>query len=192
MTEQVQGSAPTQENSVQPEQSQTNDKVAYDTYKRVLSEAKKLKEQVKAFEENQAKLQENALKEQQQWKALYEQTNSKLEETKKVLTEQEVSIVNGIKYQAFEKHLGGKVASDDYLNYVPFEKIIINPETKMVDEESVKSAVAEFTKKHSRLVDFQTAKMPNQAAKQFDSSVVNELKTKNDIKNALAQVLGKQ
>lgn len=193
MTEQVQGSAPTQENSVPPEQSQTNDKVSYDTYKRVLSEAKKLKEQVKLFEENQAKLQEQALKEQNQWKALYEQREKELAETRKVLTEQEQSIVNGIKYQAFEKHLGGRLRDDEYVSHIPFERIVINPETKRVDEESVKNVVAEFTKKHSHLVDFGTGKMPNGAPKSTTLDLdFNGLKSKEDIKKALAQVLGKQ
>jgi hypothetical protein len=44
----------TQTNSVQSDQ-QTNDKVAYDTYRRVLNEAKKLRDQLKLVEEEKAK-----------------------------------------------------------------------------------------------------------------------------------------
>ena len=56
------GSASTQETSGQPENVQASDKVAYDTYRRVLNEAKKLKEQVKLYEEEKNKSHENKQK----------------------------------------------------------------------------------------------------------------------------------
>jgi hypothetical protein len=193
MDDQNAGSATTQTNSVPPEPNQSNDKVAYETYKRVLSEAKKLKEQVKAFEENQAKLQEQTLKEQQQWKSLYEQREKELAETKKVLSEKELSIINGNKLSAFEKHLGGRIKKDEYMPHVPWDKIVINPESGRVDEESVKGAVAEFTKEYSELVEFQTARMPNAAPKAFSTEIsIENLKTKSDIKNAFAAALTKK
>lgn len=166
MSNQDVGSASTQETSGQPEQTQANDKVAYDTYRRVLSEAKKLKEQVKLYEEEKAKSHENKLKEQNEWKALAETYQQQLHEKSRILQEQEQSIVNGMKYQEFEKHLGGRLKNKDYATFIEFEKIVMNPETKRIDEESVKGVVSNFVKQHSHLVEFVGgAKMPNEAAR---------------------------
>lgn len=167
MSDQVGSGAASQENGVQSE-TKSNDVVKYETYNRVLSEAKKLKEKVKEYETVLEQSKEQKLKEQNEWKALAEQYKSKLDETQNILQHQEQSIVNGIKYQEFEKHLGGKLKKQDYATFVPFDRIILNPETKSVDPESVKAVVADFIKEHSSLVDFPAAgKLPNQAAQSF-------------------------
>lgn len=167
------GSASTQESSGQPENVQASDKVAYDTYRRVLNEAKKLKEQVKLYEEEKNKSHENKLKEQNEWRALAETYQQQLHEKTKILQDQEQSIVNGMKYQEFEKHLGGKLKNKDYATFIEFEKIVMNPETKRIDEESVKGVVANFVKQHSHLVEFQGgARLPNEASK--GSSIVGK------------------
>ena len=168
MSDQNAGSASTQEPVVQPD-AQTG-KVSYETYQKVLNEAKKAKEIVKHLAEEKAKNDEKALADQQQWKVLADQYKTQLEQTKSVLSEQEKSIVNGLKYQEFEKHLGGKLKNRDYATFIDFEKIAINPESRTVDEESVKSVVNEFLKSHSPLVEFQSgAKLPNGAGAGFDS-----------------------
>lgn len=168
MSDQNAGSASTQEPVVQPDA--TNGKVSYETYQKVLNEAKKAKELAKTLAEEKAKNDEKALADQQQWKVLFEQTKAQLDQTKSVLSEQEKSIVNGLKYQEFEKHLGGKLKNRDYATFIDFEKIAINPESRTVDEESVKSVVNEFLKSHSPLVEFGSgAKLPNNAGAGFDS-----------------------
>lgn len=178
-----------QESSGQSE-NQSNDKVSYDTYRKVLNEAKKLREAFKQVEEEKQRLSEQKLREQNEWKTLAEQYKAKLEETTKTLHEQETSIVNGMKYQEFEKHLGGRLKDQDYATFVPFDKIAINPETKRVDEESVKGAVADFVKKHSHLVEFQSgAKLPNEAARPGSIGVkpIEEMSS-SDIMNELRKI----
>jgi molybdopterin-guanine dinucleotide biosynthesis protein len=161
------GSASTQEPVVQPDA--TNGKVSYETYQKVLNEAKKAKELARTLAEEKARSDEKTLAEQQQWKTLADQYKTQLEQTKSVLSEQEKSIVNGLKYQEFEKHLGGRLKNRDYATFIDFEKIAINPESKTVDEESVKSVVNEFLKSHSPLVEFQSgAKLPNTSGGGFD------------------------
>jgi hypothetical protein len=54
---------PTQVNSVQTETKTVNDVVKYETYNRVLSEAKKLKEKVREYETIVQQSQEQKLKE---------------------------------------------------------------------------------------------------------------------------------
>jgi hypothetical protein len=163
-----------QANSVQPETA-NQDKVAYDTYKRVLNEAKKLKEQVKQFEDDRVRSHESKLKEQNEWKVLAETYQQQLEQTKSVLNEQEQSIVNGMKYQEFEKHLGGKLKNKDYATFIEFDKIVMNPETKRIDDESVKGVVSAFVKQHAHLVEFAGGqRMPNEAARNNSSMQVGK------------------
>lgn len=165
MSDQNVGSASTQEPSGQSE-TNSNDKVAYDTYRRVLAEAKKLKDQVKLYEEEKVKSHEQKLKEQNEWKALAEAKSAQAEHLEKAFKEQQEQIVNGMKYQEFEKHLGGRLKNRDYATFIDFDKIVINPETKQIDAESVKGVVSGFVKEHSSLVEFSGgAKMPNEAGK---------------------------
>ena len=194
MSDQNAGSASTQEPVVQPDA--TNGKVSYETYQKVLNEAKKAKELAKHLAEEKAKNDEKALADQQQWKVLFEQTKAQLDQTKSVLSEQEKSIVNGLKYQEFEKHLGGKLKNRDYATFIDFEKIAINPESRTVDEESVKSVVNEFLKSHSPLVEFGSgAKLPNNAGAGFGNKPVAELHdmTKEDLEKKILELasLGK-
>lgn len=180
---------PTQANSVQTETKTVNDVVKYETYNRVLSEAKKLKDKVKEYETVLQQSQEQKLKEQNEWKALAEQYKSKLDQTSNALQEQERSIVNGLKYHEFEKHLGGKLKNKDYATFIDFEKIILNPETKQVDEDSVKAVASDFVKQHSSLVEFQASgKLPNQAASNYipqSSKSVNEMNSQELQKHIL-------
>ena len=194
MSDQNAGSASTQEPVVQPDA--TNGKVSYETYQKVLNEAKKAKELAKTLAEEKARNDEKALADQQQWKVLADQYKTQLDQTKSILSEQEKSIVNGLKYQEFEKHLGGKLKNRDYATFIDFEKIAINPESRTVDEESVKSVVNEFLKSHSPLVEFGSgAKLPNNAGAGFGNKPVAELHdmTKEDLEKKILELasLGK-
>jgi len=194
MSDQNAGSASTQEPVVQPDA--LSGKVSYETYQKVLNEAKKAKELAKQLAEDKAKAEEKRLAEQNEWKTLAEQYKAKFEQTSTILSEQEKSIVNGLKYQEFEKHLGGRLKKRDYATFIDFEKIAINPETKSVDEESVKTVVSGFLKEHSALVEFQGgAKLPNASASGFGSKEVkqsNEL-TKEELEKEILRLaaLGK-
>jgi len=164
MSDQVGSGAPSQ-GVGDANEPKANDVVKYETYSRVLSEAKKLKEKVKEYEAHLQQSQEQKLKEQNEWKALAEQYKSKLDQESAIRQEQERSIINGLKFHEFEKHLGGRLKNKDYATFVDFEKIILNPETKQVDPDSVKAVAAEFVKHHPSLVEFPTqGKLPNQAA----------------------------
>lgn len=165
MSDQNAGSAATQESSGSTETT-NQDKVAYETYKRVLSEAKKLKDQVRAFEEERNVGKEAKLKEQNEWQKLADSYKSQLDEKSKNLTELNEQVVNGMKFQEFEKHLGGRLRDKDYATFIDFDRIVLNPETRRVDDESVKGVVSDFVKRHSNLVDFDNGKrLPNEAAK---------------------------
>jgi hypothetical protein len=187
MSDQNGNSVPPQSDSVAPE-TKPGDVVKYETYRGVLSEAKKLKEKVKEYEAHIAQSQEQKLVEQNEWKALAEQYKSKLDQTSSVLEEQERSIINGLKYHEFEKHLGGKLKNKDYATFIDFEKIILNPETKQVDTDSVKTVTSEFIKNHPGLVEFNLqGKLPNQAATNYSpgSKSISEMDSKELEKHIL-------
>jgi hypothetical protein len=195
MTELKADSVAPQENSVQSETKPESkaDKVAYETYSRVLSEAKKLKEKLKSYEDEKLKEQEAKLVDEKQYKTLAENYKVQLDHEKQAKAELLDQVTNGIKYDAFRRNLPGELVSDDFIDKLPLDKIIIDPDTKKINEESATMAANEFYKKHPYLVKTQQAKMPNAAAKGADfNNNFNGLKSKDDIKNALAAVLGKQ
>lgn len=162
MTDQV-GSAQTSESSASGEQQE--DKVAYSTYKRVLSEAKKFKELAENLSKQTEAEREQKLKDQNEWKAIAELNKQKLEVAQRELDEKNKAIEEGLKFSEFQRQLGGKLKHSSYVNHIDFNKIIINPETGMIEESSVKSVVNDFLKDHSSLVDFgQKARLPNAAA----------------------------
>jgi len=155
-----------QESSALPDANQ--DKVSYDTYRKVLNEAKKTKELLKQYETDKQTSDETKLKEQNEWKTLAEQYQVKLKSTSEQLEQQKSSINNSLKRQAFEKVLGGQLRSDAYSAFIPFDKIILDTETNSINDDSVKMAVSDFVKDHSALVEFQTGKLPNLAPKKYE------------------------
>lgn len=188
MSDSKSGSANNQEPVVQDPK--TKDTVSHETYMRVLAEAKKNKDKAKELQDAMDKANEKTLQEQNQWKTLADSYKSQLDQTKVKLDDQEKSIVNGMKYQEFEKHLGGRLKDRDYATFIEFEKIAINPETNTIDSDSVKGVVADFVKKHSGLVEFtNSAKMPNQAPKSatFGPKPVSEM-TSDEIANELKKL----
>lgn len=141
-----------------------NQTVSYETYSKTVDEVKSLKAKLKEIETKSQTEIEAKLKEQGDWKTLAESKDAELKTLKQTLQSNEEAITDSIKLGAFQKHLGGKLKSDQYYSFVDTSKIAINPETKKVDEASVKQVVQDFIKEHSHLVDFKkNTKLPNDA-----------------------------
>ena len=169
-----------------------DDKVAYSTYKRVLSEAKKYKEIAETLSKQTEAEKEKQLRDQEQWKTLAEMNAEKLSQAQKELDEKNRAIQDGMKFSEFQRQLGGKLKHPSYANHIDFEKIVINPETGIIDEGSLKMVVANFTKEHSALVDFgNKPKLPNESARSIDvtEKTVSSM-TENDRRAALKESLG--
>lgn len=168
-------SVDTSADSVSDKKSQ--DKVAYETYSKVLAEAKNAKAKVKEYEAERQVFSDNKLKEQNEWKSLAEAKEKALHETTHKLNELEGTILRSVKINAFQRHLGGRIKDDAYYQFVDVDKIAYNPETQRVDEDSVKGVVSDFVKRHSSLVEFKQGKMPNEAPKQesFKAKKVSEM-----------------
>jgi hypothetical protein len=176
--EEIQGSAESQQAGSDVEKNQSKDKVAYETYQKVLAEAKNAKEKLRLLESEKQAETENKLKENNEWKTLAEVKAKEASEFRAKYEEINVSIVDAMKVNAFQKHLGGKIKDEAYFQFIEKEKIAYNPETGRVDEESAKSAVAEFVKKHPSLVEFRQGRMPNEAAKEVRQKSYEEMNPK--------------
>jgi len=164
-----QGSAENLQSSGSEEKTQ-KDKVAYETYQRTLAEAKKAKAERDALLAEKQAFNDNKLKEQNEWKQYAEQKEKEAAEEKARRFELESTVLDSLKLSAFQKLLGGKIKDDAYFQFVDTDRITYNPDTKRVDEESVKSVVADFVKRHSSLVEFKSGKMPNEAASSINTS----------------------
>lgn len=160
------------------------DKVAYETYQRVLDQRKKDQEKLtelqgklnelsefKANVEKEAQtVQEEKLKNEGNWKALVEQRDNKIREYEAKLSDLNNKVENYdknindmIKLSAFDRALGGKLKKDEYYSFVNTDKIVINPETNQVDMDVLKQYANEFQNNHKELIDYDTRKLPGDA-----------------------------
>ena len=135
-----------------------------------------LKEKLKAIEEKELVSQNN-------YKQLADQREKFYLEEKAKREQLEGAVIKAHKRVSFDSELGGRLDNEDYYGLVDFDKIVINPDTKKVEVDSVKSLVGEFVKNHPRLVSSPTAKMPNRSSTGFtgqkavDDMTAEELQT---------------
>ena len=145
------------------------DVVAFETYDKLLNQRKKdkerlskLEEELKARESKDKEAEEKRLQENEEWKKLAEAKAQELEKERAEKEEYKSSLINGAKLQAFVDKLPSKLANNDYLSFVPLDKIALDPETKTVDESSLNLVVNDFLEKHSRLLAKNSnTKLPN-------------------------------
>lgn len=157
-----------------------NDVVAYESYQKVLNEKKnvqaKMSEIEKQYNEMLAaqKAQEEAkLNEQGEYQKLVELKDQKIKELESKMNEafQEKSMVkkdleDTWKLQAFYQKLNGNVKRNEYLSFVDLDSIVIDPETRQVDETSVENVVSKFMENHGDLVQVRKpASLPSDAPK---------------------------
>ena len=169
-----------------------DDKVDYQTFKRAVEREKNLKAKLRELEQVLEAEKEKKLKESEDWKAVAELNERKAKEFEGKLRREQETVNHAIKRVAFERALGGKLKHHSYINHVDLESIVLNPETREIDEMSVKEVVGGFLKEHSHLVDMKGVKMPNQAGAGFkDELKVKEPETSEDIQRALRELNSK-
>ena len=153
--------------------------VAYESFAKALDEKKRA--QAKSDElqrqldeiQNRAKIEEETkLKEKGEFQKLLElreQKVVKLEEQLKMAEDRasgaERAVTDTWKLSHFYEKLPGKLKNKEYLTFVPLEDIVLNPETKDVDTESLDKVVNTFMEKHGHLVEKQSkGRLPGDAA----------------------------
>lgn len=157
------------DNSVDQER---KDFVAYDTYRKVLSERKRDKEKLSAIEEELSRyreleksLEEKKAMEAGQWEKLKQTYLQENESLRTELQDYKKNMIDGRKLQKFLDKIPGTIAKREYLSFVNTENIVIDPETNEIDELSLDREVGKFMKDHSALVmPAETRKNPNYAS----------------------------
>lgn len=135
------------------------DWVSYDTHRKLLSEKKKAGDRIADLEKRLADIdakakedEEKALQDKEEWKKLHDLKVKELIDAQGKLKSWETRETESRKLSAFLDHLPGAI-SKDYWGLIPTEKIVINPDTGEIDQTSVTELVADFAKKHTRLID---------------------------------------
>lgn len=167
-------------NSVQdenePKIDKNDDKVAYETYSRVLGEKKKtatenksLKERIANMELEQEESHKAKLNEDNKYKELNEILAKENEDLKEGMSSQQKKIIDSYKLQAFKESLPGKILNDQYLSFINLKDIIIEDGNK-VNNESVKVAVDKFMNEHSSLIKMNEQELPNDAPRNIKNT----------------------
>lgn len=156
---------------------ETKESVSYETHRKLLSQRKKdqeelaaIRDELQAFKSSQKQAAEEELAKQGQYKELLDQREKELNEIKTQFGDWKNQVIDNEKIRAFEKHLPGKIKNEEYLNFVDTKKILINPESGTVDEESLKMVVGEFMEQHgdSLVKRENIGKLPSGAAPLVD------------------------
>lgn len=163
-------------------QGASKETVAYDTYRKVLSEKKKRDEELRAKDELLAKYEqenkeriENELKAKEDYKKLLEMRDKEIQEKDRKLKNIETEIQESAKFSAFLEAIPGQVPKK-YWQMIDTAQIVIDPTTGQPDPGSVKKAAEFFQNTYGELiVNPGRAKMPNQAASGAVQPMTEEL-----------------
>ena len=144
--------------SINPEStSGDEEKVAYSSYKKLLTEKKNLQsrlaeknEALAKFESAQKDAEEKQLLDDKKYQELLLQRDKELESTRQELGQWQNLVTDSRKIAAFTDALGAKVESK-YHGLIPLDKIELDAEGQ-IDGNSLASAVDYFKKEHARLI----------------------------------------
>lgn len=172
--------------SVEPKGDSTNtqskDSVAYDTYRKVLSEKKRrddevatLREQVESLQSADKQRTETELKQKEDYKQLLELRDQELAEAKTQLGSLGKQRADASKLDAFLSALDGKV-DKKFWHLVNLDKIVVDPESGNVDEMSVTKQVEDFRTSYPEIITVKgLSKMPSQSPRGAGSTDVGSL-----------------
>lgn len=134
-----------------------DDKVAYESYQKVLKEKKaiqartqELENRLRAFEEAQAKAEEEKLKEQQKYKEIAERKENELKKLQEQISHERKKQVNKVKEEAFKKALGHDLKKA-YLLHADLDSIDVT-DSGEIDEMTLEDAVAKFKENYPELL----------------------------------------
>jgi len=157
MTEEKSGSATTDTGSAS---TGNEEMISYSTHKRLLSQRKsdqeKMRDLEKQLETINTETKSNAdaeLEKQGEYKKLLETRNAELDKARGDNSLLATELTNTWKKQAFFGKLKGKLRKPEYEKFVDYSNIALDPETKLVDDESVNLAVNSFMDNYADLLE---------------------------------------
>ena len=132
------------------ESTQNEGKVAYETYRKVLGEAKNAKEKLRALEAEFTKEREAKMKSNEDWKGLLELREAEIKD----LRAQQSKLNED--YQSLDSHIktGKKLSAvlnkiegqldQKYFGLIDLDDVVINPETGDIDDMSATQAALKY------------------------------------------------
>ncbi len=147
-----------------PEDKGGQDKVAYESYRKLLSEKKRIQKELEKVHKESEKRHKEELESQQKYKELWESQKSEAEELKQKLSTHESRWENALKLNAFNEALGDTRKIDSkYAGFVDTSKILIDPDTGKIDPLSAQKEVERVSKEYPEIVKSTvTSHLPNQ------------------------------
>lgn len=121
------------------------DFVAYDSYKKVLTEKKKFQSRLEELEAKMREKEEGELKSQQKWQDYAKLKETEASELKTKLEEIQTNITESTKMQSLLNSIKGEVPQKFWPNLQGYlEKVVLDPETNMPDQLSLEKAAKQF------------------------------------------------
>lgn len=184
--------------SVGNSDSSTDDTVAYDTHRKLLSQRKKDQERLAEFEaeldkyrEAERKREQEKLEARGEYEKILTSYKEENERLKNQMEEGKRRSIESAKLQAFVNSLPGKLRNQQYLAFVNTSEIAVDPETNTVDDISLKRAVDDFLRDHGALIEpekTEAPRLPNRSSER--TAITNEMSNEEKLKLALSQKLG--
>jgi len=154
---------------------QEKNTVSRETYLRTLNQNKNMSLRLKQLEgklsekeQSDLKIHEENLMKSGQMQKVFQIKDEKIEALTKRAMEYESkynqmqeTLQAAAKTQAVLSKLPGQLLHRDYMAHIDSEKIVINPETNEIDEDSVDVVVNEFLKTHANLIKSDPKLLPN-------------------------------
>lgn len=160
MTEQ---SNPSGDSEQTPAERTEEQRVSYETHRKLLGEKKRIQEerdqlkaQQEAFELQRLEQDGELSKQIEFYKSKHAETLSTVEELTQKLNGEQEKWNTARKLNAFKDALPGQIVSPKFLVHVPVEDILLDPDTGEPDANSVKKAVDYFTQEFSQVIQPKT------------------------------------
>jgi chromosome segregation ATPase len=133
--------------------------------KKTQSENAELKQRLAALEAAEKQREEDVLAQQAQYKELADRYKSQLEEVKQEKGQLESNFLDAHKLNAFRERLPGAIKKSEYYSFVNLDKIIVDPDSKQIVEDSVDELVNDFITQYPDLYTARDSKkLPSDAA----------------------------
>ena len=163
------------------------DVVAYDTHRKLLSQRKAdqakmsdLEQELERYRAQEKQIEQRKLEEKGEYEKILKIKEQEIQELRMQQEENARRDVQAAKLQAFMDTLPGKIRNKQYLAHVNIDDIVVDPETKTVDDYSVKKAVDSFLKDHSSLIEPKEPEKPKLSSRSPQSASISESMTNDD------------
>jgi len=158
---------------VKPEQTQDN-RVSYETYQKVLDEAKKAKEKARELEAFKKQTEEEKLKAEGNLQAIIKMREEELLKVREDKEQLERGLQDGSKLRAVLDSLNGRV-DDAYYGLFDLSQIVIDPRTQLPDQMSVAKYARDFEAKYGLVIQKDnSSRLPNNAPQTGSASLTYE------------------